>query len=166
MNTFKTYDVCIWFLMYVYTFESKKKKKSLQAKCKSCKPVLSQVKVFWYQGVDLRRWPIYSHLQKACEVIVRNMWGKCMCKHLNPAPPPLACEIGQKNPASQMQAKCKLCKPVLSEVKVFWYPGVDFRRWPICTHYNKHVRSLWGTCEAVWGTCEVSVRNIWGQCEG
>ena len=44
--------------MYVYTFESRPPaseigQKSLQAWCKSRKPVLSEVKVFSYLGVDL-----------------------------------------------------------------------------------------------------------------
>ena len=45
-----------------------------------------------------------------------------------------------KIPASQTQAKCKSCKPILSGVKVFWYLGVDLRRWPICTHLRLMVR--------------------------
>ena len=107
----------------------------------------------------------YTHI---CKKHVRSLWGTCeasACVHIWITHPPLACEIGQKKPASQMQAKCKLCKPVLSEVKVFWYPGVDFRRWPICTHYNKHVRSLWGKCEEHVRQCEEHVRWVWGTSE-
>ena len=147
-------------------------KKTLQAKCKSCKPVLSQVKVFWYQGVDLRRWPIYSHLQKACEVIVRNMWGKCMCKHLNHAPP-LACEIGQKT----LQARCKpnasyaslSCQRLKSFDTQVWilgggpYVHITTSMWGHCEEHVKqceeHVRWVWGTSE---DNVRGSVRNMWG----
>ena len=85
-----------------------------------------------------------------------------------------------KIPASQTQAKCKSRKPILSEVKVFWYLGVDFRRWPIWTHlrlmmcvfdfwcmypYVHITTSMWGHCEEHVKQCEEHVRWVWGTSE-
>ena len=137
-------------------------KKTLQAKCKSCKPVLSQVKVFWYQGVDLRRWPIYSHLQKACEVIVRNMWGKCMCTHLNHTPPPLPVKLVKKT----LQARCKPNASYAS-LSCQRLKSFDTQVWILGGGPYVHITtSMWGHCEDSVRNTWSSVRNMWGECEG
>ena len=103
---------------------------------------------------------------------MRNMWGKCMCKHLNHAPP-LACEIGQKT----LQARCKpnasyaslSCQRLKSFDTQVWilgggpYVHITTSMWGHCEEHVKqceeHVRWVWGTSE---DNVRGSVRNMWG----
>ena len=85
----------------------------------------------------------------------RGFFDVFLCTHLN-QPSLLACEIGQKS----LQVKCKPRKPILSEVKVFWY-----RVWILGGGIYVHItKSMWGHCEDSVRNMWSGVRNMWGEC--
>ena len=106
-------------------------------------------------------------LQKACEAVVRIVWGTCeavwgtcevsACVHIWITPSPFPVKL-VKNPC---KSNASHASPSCQRWKYF-----DTWVWILGGGTYVHItKSMWGHCEEHVKRCEEHVRRVWGTCE-